>query len=211
MVLPRNRLHADRIGADAVQRIVEAWLLVRCSADLPKLLKTMATWCRRMPPADEFIEYLDLGRLVVQTVPSMAIIQTELRDAIMKSHKDKPCLGVERPAIIEAKSVTGILMNGMSRFRDLRHQEKLQQVLKGRCQEECKALRHLASMISVTYGADVADQADPSSRSTVQSELQIVPFVGNVAAVEADSDVHDACADLLALVAISPPQFHASP
>ena len=72
MVLPRNRLHAERIGADALRGILETWLFMRLSQDLPKLLKTMATWCRRMPPADEFMEYLDLGRLVVQS-PDSAI------------------------------------------------------------------------------------------------------------------------------------------
>ena len=58
-------------------------------------------------------------------------------------------------------------------------------------------------MISVTYVADIVDGADASSRSQVQAELQLVPFVGTM---DVACAMDDACADLSALAADSPPQ-----
>ena len=73
----------------------------------------------------------------------MAVVQIELRSAILAMRYKKTCLGSDRPPLIEAKCATGILMNGMSRFRGLRHAEKLKLVLKGQSGDDCDTLRNV--------------------------------------------------------------------
>ena len=138
----------------------------------------METWSRRMPPAKEFIAYLDLGKLVCQTVPSMAVVQTELRSALLGMHSDKACLGNDRPLLIEAKCIVGILMNGMSRCRDLRFPEKLEAVLKLGNDPKCERLREFAAMITVTY--DKPGLAAICDQEEVKRDLQIVPAKYNL-------------------------------
>ena len=167
----RQRLCVVYCGAHVHQAVLEKWCEMRGTADLQKLFCTawnvgMHIWGRTMPPCDELVSYIDLVRLYVEVDRSIAFSQVELMNAMLNLNVTGKFFSGD--VSIQAKKLSGILLTGLSRFRELRVDEKLKRAVKHASTIQKVALTALGQSIVVNY-----DSVPP----VLSSDTQIVPYV----------------------------------
>ena len=175
----RSRIRAVMIGVAAHADALEKWCTLRGHRDIaamlaPTLDSGMRQWRRNMPDADEMNSYVDLINIYIAKSPTLMFGQVELATALLEMHGQLSCFPCKIPVVLEAKDISGVMMNGFSRYRDLRYHEKFAVVVKGSIEAKLTPLRQIQATVAAAF-------ADRGS-------LAIVPFTrhGDQPTVEDD-------------------------
>ena len=129
-----RKMKVARVGSLTIAKALRAWIAGREVYDLSVLLADMSEWRRGMPMPSSFVLYLDLACLLIWESKQLAFSSVELVNAFGSLHNELLAEGrllfpSKEPVPVAARRYAGVLVNGLARFRDLRHAAKRNAVL----------------------------------------------------------------------------------
>jgi hypothetical protein len=112
LIMP-ERMKCGRVDVAPLCKMIISWTVLMASTDLPKLLEPIKGLVnsRAMPPIQLMIRYVSLANIFVAQCRNLKPSFSDLYDAILLYHKDRPCLGIDvyRTARLVANAIRKVL------------------------------------------------------------------------------------------------------
>ena len=148
--MQKTRLRPTDLPVHAHARILKQWLArspsTQCgSKDIVAALQTMAGWSRSLPLPEEILQYADLVQLYAAEEPSLCYVGAGLARALHELDEGG-IIELAAPKHLSAKTCSGIIRGGLSKYREIATQQDKQRAIFARCTAyQSAVLAHLTS------------------------------------------------------------------